>query len=343
MKLCKAFRILLALILIPAFCVFPDLSPAETAWETMKLPVAGVEIDFPPASELSGTLIPGYEVAPDIGVVYSEVQYFGIPKEKADFLFSRPGIPLTEDQWNLVDGACPALLEILCMEAGKTPEDLHPDLKEMLAPESFEELGTRGEHSYYIRYLPDLEETGRNLSAEAKVELEALVQSCREPGRIRIIEPEKTAGKLLKFETTDLEDHPAQSGELFGKSTLTMVNVWTTWCGPCIRELVSLENLSRRMKEKNVAVVGLVMDIRDREDSETILEAQQILRREGAEYMNLIPWEGIDSVLTVYSFPTSYFVDSAGRIVYEDSAGSQSSYEYEQTIDKILAEMEQKK
>ena len=229
------------------------------------------------------------------------------------------------------------------MEAGKTPEDLHPDLKEMLAPESFEELGTRGEHSYYIRYLPDLEETGRNLSAEAKVELEALVQSCREPGRIRIIEPEKTAGKLLKFETTDLEDHPAQSGELFGKSTLTMVNVWTTWCGPCIRELVSLENLSRRMKEKNVAVVGLVMDIRDREDSETILEAQQILRREGAEYMNLIPWEDIDSVLAVYSFPTSYFVDSAGRIVYEDSAGSQSSYEYEQTIDKILAEMEQEK
>ena len=119
MKLCKAFRILLALILIPAVCVYPALSPAETAWETMKLPVAGVEIDFPPASELSGTLIPSYEVELDTGVFYSEVQYFGIPKEKADFLLSRPGIPLTEEQWNLVDGACPALLDILCMEAGK--------------------------------------------------------------------------------------------------------------------------------------------------------------------------------------------------------------------------------
>ena len=343
MKFCKAFRVLLALILIPAFCVFPDLSPAETAWETMKLPVAGVEIDFPPASELSGTLIPGYEVAPDTGVVYSEVQYFGIPKEKADFLFSRPGIPLTEDQWNLVDGACPALLEILCMEAGKTPEDLHPDLKEMLAPESFEELGTRGEHSYYIRYLPDLEETGRNLSAEAKVELEALVQSCREPGRIRIIEPEKTAGKLLKFETTDLEDHPAQSGELFGKSTLTMVNVWTTWCGACLYELPSLQSLSERVSKKNVAVVGIVMDIQNPEDSETISNAKQLLADADVQYMNLIPWDGILDVLPTYAFPTTYFIDSNGQLVGEPVTSAMSSYAYESIIKERLADLAQGK
>ena len=342
MKFCKAIRIFVAFLLVVVIAVSPVCTLSETSWETMRFPLTGVEIDFPPASELIGSL----ELTSDIdlapSVRFAEVYYIGAPKEMGLSLY-RPDRVYTEEENQLLYSSCVSLLQIVCMDDGKTINHMPSDHRDFLNLKNFRELGSYEDHNFYISWLPDGYESAGMLSAEAKEEIESLVQSCMEPDRIRFFRPGEVSSVPIEFETTDLDGNPVQSGDLFGKNTLTMVNVWTTWCGPCIRELVSLENLSRRMREKNVAVVGLVMDIRDREDSETILEAQQILRREGAEYINLIPWESIDSVLPVYSFPTSYFVDSAGRIVYEDSAGSQSSYEYEQTIDKILAEMEQKK
>ena len=93
----------------------------------------------------------------------------------------------------------------------------------------------------------------------------------------------------MAFETTDLAGNPVKSAELFSQYELTMVNLWGTFCGPCIQEMPGLEELSREMRERNIAIVGVVTDINGPADSAVIAEAEDIIARTGVTYLNLLP------------------------------------------------------
>ncbi|MFR3500045.1 MAG: TlpA disulfide reductase family protein, partial [Paraclostridium bifermentans] len=47
---------------------------------------------------------------------------------------------------------------------------------------------------------------------------------------------------LSGFKTTDLNGNKVTS-DLFSKNKLTMVNIWATWCGPCIDEMPEISKL----------------------------------------------------------------------------------------------------
>ena len=336
MKFCKAIRVFMSFLLIAVIAVSPACTLSETSWETMRFPLTGVEIDFPPASELIGSL----ELTSDIdlapGVRFAEVYYIGAPKEMGLSLY-RPDRVYTEEENQLLYSSCVSLLQIVCMDNGKTINHMPSDHRDSLDPKSFRELGSYEDHNFYISWLPDGYESAGMLSAEAKEEIESLVQSCMESDRIRFFRPGEVSSVPIEFETTDLDGNPVQSRELFGKNALTMVNVWTTWCGACLYELPSLQSLSERVSKKNVAVVGIVMDIQSPDDSETIRNAKQLIADADVQYMNLIPWDGILDVLPTYAFPTTYFIDSNGKLVGEPVTSAMSSYAYESIIKERLA------
>ena len=277
MKFCKAIRVFVAFLLVAAVAVSPVCTLSETSWETMRFPLTGVEIDFPPASELIGSL----ELTSDIdlapGVRFAEVYYIGAPKEMGLSLY-RPDRVYTEEENQLLYSSCVSLLQIVCMDDGKTINHMPSDHRDFLNLKNFRELGSYEDHNFYISWLPDGYESAGMLSAEAKEEIESLVQSCMEPDRIRFFRPGEVSSVPIEFETTDLDGNPVQSRDLFGKNALTMVNVWTTWCGACLYELPSLQSLSERVSKKNVAVVGIVMDIQNPEDSETGTESWMCFR-----------------------------------------------------------------
>ena len=50
------------------------------------------------------------------------------------------------------------------------------------------------------------------------------------------------------------------SNDVFKDSKLTVVNVWGSWCGPCVQEIPELQKLSENMKDKNVNVIGIAQD-----------------------------------------------------------------------------------
>ena len=326
----------MSFLLIAVIAVSPACTLSETPWETMRFPVTGVEIDFPPASELFGSL----ELTSDIdlapGVRFAEVYYIGAPKEMGLSLY-RPDRVYTEEENQLLYSSCVSLLQIVCMDDGKTINHMPSDHRDFLNLKNFRELGSYEDHNFYISWLPDGYESAGMLSAEAKEEIESLVQSCMEPDRIRFFRPGEVSSVPIEFETTDLDGNPVQSRDLFGKNALTMVNVWTTWCGACLYELPSLQSLSERVSKKNVAVVGIVMDIQNPEDSETISNAKQLLADADVQYMNLIPWDGILDMLPTYAFPTTYFIDSNGQLVGEPVTSAMSSYAYESIIKERLA------
>lgn len=101
------------------------------------------------------------------------------------------------------------------------------------------------------------------------------------------------------------------SSDLFKNSKLTVVNVWGSWCGPCVQEIPELQKLYESMKDKDVNVIGLA------QDAGTDLDAvKEIIDKNKVTYQNIVP-EGAteEFVMSLMAFPTTFFVDSDRNIV----------------------------
>jgi len=117
--------------------------------------------------------------------------------------------------------------------------------------------------------------------------------------------------------------------EMFKDYDLTLVNIFTTWCTPCVAEMPELEKLYQQMKDQGVNVVGFVLDVLN-EKGEIVqadLErAQELVKRTGVTYPVLLPDTGyLNGRLTgIEAFPETFFVDRDGNVVggtYQGSAG----------------------
>ncbi len=105
---------------------------------------------------------------------------------------------------------------------------------------------------------------------------------------------------------------------VFSEYAMTMVNVWATWCPPCIDEMNELEEVYQALPI-NVNVLGICED----GASETDL-ALQILAENGCNFDSIYPSDEIRSgfLSSVTAFPTTVFVDSAGNVFGEPIVGA---------------------
>ena len=129
-------------------------------------------------------------------------------------------------------------------------------------------------------------------------------------------------GALLPFETQDLNGN-AVSNDIFSGKDLTVINIWGTYCGPCIDEMPQLAAWSAEMPE-NVQIIGLVSDLYSADDAETLETAKAICEATGADaYTHLIAGEDFYSLLSgVVGVPTTLFVDENGVPVAEPVVGA---------------------
>ena len=154
-------------------------------------------------------------------------------------------------------------------------------------------------------------------------------------------ESEGTASTgLTSFKTTDIYGEEVTE-ELFSDYDLTLVNVWGTFCKPCLNEMPDLGELREEYESKGVNIVGIVVDVQDRdmkviEDQRAL--AQEIADTTGADYPHmLISSEMIEPVLSQFdAIPASFFVDGDGNIISEFYIGAKSKDEWKSLIDKTL-------
>ena len=137
----------------------------------------------------------------------------------------------------------------------------------------------------------------------------------------------------LSFETTDINGGKVTSEEVFGAHKVTMLNIWTSWCGYCIMEMPELEQMNSELAQKDCAVVGLLLDAY--EDS-GLEDGRQAVADTGVTYTVLLPWDGCDSDLPVQAFPTTVFIDSEGNIIDVGAVVGADIEAYRETIDKAL-------
>ncbi len=155
---------------------------------------------------------------------------------------------------------------------------------------------------------------------------------------------QEDAGIMSSFSTTDLEGNPVDAS-LLEQYKLTMVNVWTTNCGYCLKEMPDLGELAAEYEPKGVRILGLVADVfnSDGSISESQLEtAQQIVAQTKADYPHILPSQELYGILaSVSAVPTTFFVDSQGRQVGSAYAGAQDKNGWIDIIERTLLEVEE--
>lgn len=154
---------------------------------------------------------------------------------------------------------------------------------------------------------------------------------------------ETSKGVLSDFTATDLNGNTVDPS-IFADYDLTMVNVWATYCGPCLKEMPDLGELATEYEDKGVRIVGLVSDTMNADGSisaDQVETAQAIVESTQADYLHILPSEDLMGIIyQITSVPTTFFVDSTGAQVGTAYIGAKSKEDWASIIDSTLAEVQ---
>ncbi len=110
------------------------------------------------------------------------------------------------------------------------------------------------------------------------------------------------------FTLANLSGKQVSLAEYKGKPLL--INVWATWCAPCIAELPELQNVQNARKDEGL----VVLEINYKEPRDPVAA---FMKKNGYTLEVLLDENGeIARDYQMFGLPTSYFVDRAGVIQY---------------------------
>jgi len=131
--------------------------------------------------------------------------------------------------------------------------------------------------------------------------------------------PELLTGTLAKFQLAkepkplselafnDADDKPLTLADYKGK--IVLLNFWATWCGPCVKEMPSLDRLQAEMGKDKFVVLPLSLDGPSRPKVAPFYEDKKL------SHLGVYFDKGRKAMqaLGVSILPTSILVDAEGR------------------------------
>ncbi len=159
-------------------------------------------------------------------------------------------------------------------------------------------------------------------------------------------QPQAQEGIFQTMQMTDFDGNEVDKS-LFEGHRLTMVNIWATFCNPCLSEMPELGELAAEYakEEGGVQIIGICTDITDLSGNttqEAVDGAKQIVEMTGAAYPHLIPNDEFMAFLMqeVPGVPTTFFVDENGEVIGGEVVGAKSKDAWQQEIESRLAMLE---
>ncbi len=173
---------------------------------------------------------------------------------------------------------------------------------------------------YYWGYNKDI--SNINIDETKKAELQSVIDALNDiKNGICIFKPNTisttSVTEIPAFEAKDFEGNTV-TNDIFADYDLTMVNVWATWCGPCIEELPGIGELYKELPEKT-NIISICTDA-----NYDIEFAKQILSESGCDFTTIVPSEGLekDFLMEISSIPYTVFVNSKGEIIGNPQIGA---------------------
>lgn len=146
------------------------------------------------------------------------------------------------------------------------------------------------------------------------------------------------ASTQIVFEGHDIEGNTVSS-TLFSESKLTMVNVWATYCNPCLSEMPGLGELASAYESEEFQIVGIISDVQEGAGQEMMDLAADLIEQTGADYTHLLLNESLYYALLtgVSAVPTTFFIDEDG-VILDTVIGAMDKSAWEEKINALLEE-----
>jgi len=112
------------------------------------------------------------------------------------------------------------------------------------------------------------------------------------------------------FTFPDLDRNMVSLADYKGK--VVLLNIWATWCPPCVDEMPSLEKLHQALKDEKFAILAVSID-------ESGAEAvRPFMNKHKLSFLALTDTAGaIKNLYKITGVPESFVIDKDGRIVEE--------------------------
>lgn len=134
--------------------------------------------------------------------------------------------------------------------------------------------------------------------------------------------------KLLDDTTFKLQDK---------KGKVLLINLWATWCGPCVSEMPHLVEMQNKFKDKGFEIIGLDIDPESKEDIDAFAAKQKLNYQLGwadgklmNEFVKITRLQGI---------PQSILINREGQLTGMFTGGSMKTVDkMKETVEKIVNE-----
>lgn len=145
---------------------------------------------------------------------------------------------------------------------------------------------------------------------------------------------------VVSFTATTVDGEDLTS-ECFSQSKLTMLNVWATYCNPCLSEMPDLGDIAAFYDTSEFQIIGIVSDVAEDDNEETVQGVKDLIVETKADYPHVLLSESLymNLVGAVDSVPTTFFVNQKGEMLGY-VLGAQSKDTWEEIINELLAEVE---
>lgn len=146
---------------------------------------------------------------------------------------------------------------------------------------------------------------------------------------------------LVTFEATST-DGTAVTSDILNASKLTMLNVWATYCNPCLSEMPDLGELAVAYEQSEFQILGIISDVSELDDEDAIAEAVSLIKETNADtYPHVLLSQSLYTNLVggISGVPTTFFINQKGELLGYVT-GAQTKETWEKLINELLAELD---
>ena len=108
------------------------------------------------------------------------------------------------------------------------------------------------------------------------------------------------------------DDEEVKLSSLKGKKVY--IDVWATWCGPCIKEIPALKTLEKELQEEPIEFVSISIDqLKDKEKWLEFIEEKEL---SGLQLFADGDWTSdLTTAYNIKGIPRFLLIDEAGKII----------------------------
>lgn len=140
---------------------------------------------------------------------------------------------------------------------------------------------------------------------------------------------------IMQAEIKDLDGNIYKLEDKKGK--VVLVDLWATWCGPCVAAMPELIALQEKYRDKNFEIIGLDTDDESPEQIKAFAEAKKLNYQLG--YADAKLMSEFLKVTRLQAIPQSILINRNGKMVgVFKGGGSRVMAQIRETVEKTVNE-----